>query len=333
MDDILIYFEPSDAITVIAVGDLKFSNKHNDIYLVDEIDRICEHHAISFKEDSKGKMVICGLAPVTKGKKIYLLSATYGIFAVHWLKSCLGMKNFRKFRSQVEVTKNMDMEPFQAYEHVCDSDAELNALILKKFYAEGQSKPFILFDEGKDDALWTALKVFADNAKINCLDCEDAGDAKAFRESQADMAKGLIRLDNKFSRGIDVKLAKDAHVMIKLKSAGVYNMLDIYQFFGRGCRSQGHGIGTIYCLKTDKGKSVYSAIKANEGRKDVKGVAVDAAFFKHAAEMGPPEVILMQAMYHNHAEDLSLIYVEENMNDQHRVLNGEKNVEEKDPWE
>ena len=105
MDDILIYFEPSDAITVIAVGDLKFSNKHNDIYLVDEIDRICEHHAISFKEDSKGKMVICGLAPVTKGKKIYLLSATYGIFAVHWLKSCLGMKSFRKFRSRVEVLK------------------------------------------------------------------------------------------------------------------------------------------------------------------------------------------------------------------------------------
>ena len=77
MKDIILYFEPTEKVSVVIASDLKYTNVNNAIYIVDEIDKIVETKSISFKMVA-GKYAICGLAAINEAEKVYMLSATYG---------------------------------------------------------------------------------------------------------------------------------------------------------------------------------------------------------------------------------------------------------------
>ena len=166
----------------------------------------------------------------------------------------------------MEVTRDKDMSPFTATTKEYHTVEAMNAAILKTFKAKGQSQPFLLFDSAKDEDLWDALTAYGNTADITCTKCDTMDDAKIFKSSLSLMKKGLIRMDNKFSVGIDIKLASDAHVMLKLNEPGDMTMQDVYQIFGRGCRSQGHGVGTIYVLRSTKGSVWQQIVGADDLR-------------------------------------------------------------------
>ena len=73
-----------------------------------------------------------------------------------------------------------------------------------------------MFDDSGDDALWDRLVAFGKEARINTNRCDTFQDAKLFKGSLAQMDTGIIRMDNRFSVGVDIKLAKDAHVLLKI---------------------------------------------------------------------------------------------------------------------
>ena len=88
-------------------------------------------------------------------------------------------------------------------------------------------------------------------------------------------------------------------------------MSDIYQFFGRGSRSQGHGEGSIYSISTGQGVNVYKAIKANEGKKNLNFIPVAMLFFKNCKEMTDNELELIANLYNAKAETLDTTFIEE----------------------
>jgi hypothetical protein len=53
-------------------------------------------------------------------------------------------------------------------------------------------------------------------------------------------------LANEYGRSLDPKFQKDSEVFILLEPGTKLSYSDIHQMFGRGCRSQGHGKGTIF---------------------------------------------------------------------------------------
>ena len=83
----------------------------------------------------------------------------------------------------------------------------MNDAIVKLFMSKGQSEPFLLFDDSNDEALWNRLKAHAGEAKVNATRCDTYQDAKLFKGTFAQMDTGIIRMDNRFSVGIDIKLA------------------------------------------------------------------------------------------------------------------------------
>ena len=82
-------------------------------------------------------------------------------------------------------------------------------------------------------------------------------------------------------RGINIKLAKDAHVIIKMDDIASFTMLDMNQLMGRGCRSQGHGVGSIYIPKRIDGISVMKQIAANDAMKSQDDIPVLIKLFKN----------------------------------------------------
>ena len=73
-------------------------------------------------------------------------------------------------------------------------------------------------------------------------------------------------------------------------------MQDVFQIFGRGCRSQGHGVGSIYTLKSDKG-TVYAQIEAADDLRSCEPVDVDAKLFQHIKQMDQPDIDLMAKLW------------------------------------
>ena len=87
------------------------------------------------------------------------------------LKGCFKATSIRKFRSQVEITENREMAPFEAAENTYSTKEEVNNAIVTKFSEQLNDKPFFLFEEEKDDILWNALVHVAKQAKVTFLDC------------------------------------------------------------------------------------------------------------------------------------------------------------------
>lgn len=59
------------------------------------------------------------------------------------------------------------------------------------------------------------------------------------RESQ-----GVIRIGREFARGFDIKLAKDARVII-IANDDTLCYIEVFQMVGRGCRTQGKAEGRV----------------------------------------------------------------------------------------
>ena len=112
-------------------------------------------------------------------------------------------------------------------------------------------------------------------------DCTSQNQALGLGESALHVSNGIIRMDMALGRGINIKLAKDAHVMIKMDDIASFTMLDMNQLMGRGCRSQGHGEGSIYIPKRIDGISVMKQIAANDAKKSQDDIPVLMKLFKN----------------------------------------------------
>ena len=55
------------------------------------------------------------------------------------------------FRSQAEISKGCLMEPFTHMENSASDNVALNWLICSKFEKEGMNKPFMLFEQTRDE--------------------------------------------------------------------------------------------------------------------------------------------------------------------------------------
>ena len=75
--DLQKYFDFNDAVDVITAENLSYDCAADAVYIVDEVDRIAKHHAVSFRKFGE-RMVPTGLISLSKAKEVYMLSATYG---------------------------------------------------------------------------------------------------------------------------------------------------------------------------------------------------------------------------------------------------------------
>ena len=75
--DIHKYFDFNDDVEVVTAENLSYDCAADSVYIVDEVDRIAKHHAVSFRRFGQ-RTVPTGLISLSKAKAVYMLSATYG---------------------------------------------------------------------------------------------------------------------------------------------------------------------------------------------------------------------------------------------------------------
>ena len=107
----------------------------------------------------------------------------------------------------MEITEGKELPPFTATTKAYSTNEEMNDAIVKLFKSKGQVQPFLLFDDSSDETLWKSLVAYGSEAHVNTTRCDTFKDAKLFKGALAQMDTGIIRMDNRFSVGIDIKLA------------------------------------------------------------------------------------------------------------------------------
>ena len=107
----------------------------------------------------------------------------------------------------MEISEGKELPPFTATTKAYGTTEEMDDAIVKLFKSKGQSQPFLLFADSSDEDLWNRLVAFGKEAKVDTTRCDTFQDAKLFKGALAQMDTGIIRMDNRFSVGIDIKLA------------------------------------------------------------------------------------------------------------------------------
>lgn len=105
--------------------------------------------------------------------------------------------------------------------------------------------PVILFYEDDRDNILSKTKKHCEKAGIPFVILEDEDAALKARLNKAHQELGVFVLHKDFCRGFDLKLRKDAYVMIYTTQNG-YPLNVVEQMVGRGSRAFGQGSGGYF---------------------------------------------------------------------------------------
>ena len=89
----------------------------------------------------------------------------------------------------------------------------MKKLFLQKVEMSITKKPLIIFIDKKDPALEKELEEICKRKKFAFVNIKDRKSCADLKDQLIEMTRGIILLDNRFSRGLDVKMGSDSIVL------------------------------------------------------------------------------------------------------------------------
>ena len=240
-DQFVGYFECQvlpDGIEI--TEDTLFEDRYDyDVLLVDEGDVIVRDWCLVFEQlkgglykprglySMKAKPFIMFTATFSTGEKAIMMKALQCHKPDHWLK-------FETWNAAIKGDKCADVLEF----HETTTEKAGHDKLLKLAKDACKEQPVLVFYEEKTEALRKVCEA-ACKPNLPLREINDANGLAQAKIGSADVENGIILLTQVLCRGIDLKLKKDALVIICVNGAQTMSYTMATQMNGRGNRAQG----------------------------------------------------------------------------------------------
>jgi len=102
----------------------------------------------------------------------------------------------------------------------------------------------LVFVEKPDKHINIWIDQLAAHAQVPCFNIDKVEQAIEFRDALVESCNGIMKISTEFCRGYDLKLMKDAYVLV-IANGQELTVSKINQMLGRGNRSQGRPEGCL----------------------------------------------------------------------------------------
>ena len=128
---------------------------------------------------------------------------------------------------------------------VSQKEDDLIEAICARVSQELANSPVIVFMGEERDKLIKKLEKIASSASQNCNTIRNERDAKLCRLTHGSKTRGLYIIMREFGRGYDLKLLKEALVLVLVNNPTMTST-EVKQMLGRSCRAMGPVHGAVY---------------------------------------------------------------------------------------
>jgi len=157
-----------------------------------------------------------------------MCSATFSTFEEEILKTGLGVEAdaWLKFQTAPEFEQGRTISPAIRYSRA-PSDFDVTDLVTK-FVTSNASDPMLIFvEDEKDEKTLKAIQTASQAAKLRVSLCMTEDNLKVISADATQRTDGVYVFPQKFGRGIDFKLMKDAKVLILMKAESKLTTADV----------------------------------------------------------------------------------------------------------
>lgn len=202
------------------------------------------------------KTRVIGLLELRKVPIIHCFSGSWTQFAKDLMRALadVGKKQFheKNFPSVTEILSKK-AKATQINFFLFTVRKELEASIKREIVNSKREQPILIFNNFfKNEEFKKFLLTFLSPKELDIVD-NDAF-AHQLRKTSEARTKGVMWCYDKYHRGYDCQLAKDAYVLII--DDGKSSMLKVEQMIGRGCRSFGRATGAYFTTSHSKESKV-----------------------------------------------------------------------------